>query len=255
MRPVKALGQHFLRDPEVLADIAALADPARATRVVEIGPGEGALTAFLVGHGTPVLALEKDPRALEVLGERFGDAVEVTLGDATGPDLDALAGVDGAVIVGNLPYNVGSMILRRLLALPPTWRRAVLMFQKEVAARVVAGENSRIYGIPSVLTRARARAWLVREVPPSAFEPPPKVDSAVILLEPLAEPLVPPAEFAAFERFLDRAFAMRRKTLGNVLKAEKAQLESLGIDPTRRAETLSPEDFVRLWRACEQAVG
>lgn len=255
MKPVKALGQHFLRDAEVLADIAALTDPTHATRVVEIGPGEGALTAFLVGHSTPVFALEKDPRALEVLAARFGDALAVSLGDATGPDLDALVAVDGAVVVGNLPYNVGSMILRRLLALPPSWKRAVLMFQREVAARVVATENSRVYGIPSVLTRVRAKAWLVREVPPSAFEPPPKVDSAVILLEPLAEPLVPPAEFAAFERFLDRAFAMRRKTLGNVLKAERAQLDALGIDPTRRAETLSPEDFVRLWRACEATAG
>jgi len=253
LKPVKALGQHFLRDPEVLQDIAALTDPAHASRVVEIGPGEGALTAFLVGHGPMVYAIDKDPRAVELIAARFGDRVTVSVGDATTHDLDAIAGAEGAVIVGNLPYNVGSMILRRILALGPTWRRAVLMFQHEVAARIVATENSRIYGIPSVLTRTRAKAWLVRSVPPSAFFPPPKVDSSVVLLEPLAVPLVPDAEFPAFEKFLDRAFAMRRKTIGNVLKAEREQLDALGIDPGARAETLSPEQFVALWRAVSAA--
>jgi 16S rRNA (adenine1518-N6/adenine1519-N6)-dimethyltransferase len=251
MKPVKALGQHFLRDPEVLTDIAQLADPGAASRVVEIGPGEGALTAFLAGRGAPVVALDKDPRAIETLRARFGNAVDARIGDAAEGDLEALGSVPGTVYVGNLPYNVASLILRRILATGNAWSRAVLMFQHEVAARIVATENSRVYGIPSVLTQVRARAWLVREVPPDAFFPPPKVDSSVVLLEPLPEPLVSPQDFPSFERFLDRAFAMRRKTIGNVLKAEKLHLERLGIDPNARAETLSPAMFVALWRSVD----
>lgn len=249
MKPVKALGQHFLRDPEILSDIAHLTDPAHASRIIEIGPGEGALTAFLVGHGRPVVAIDKDPRAIDMLKARFGDAVDARLGDAAEGDLERIGSDTRTVFVGNLPYNVASLILRRILGLDGAWSRAVLMFQHEVAARIVATENSRIYGIPSVLTRVRARAWLVREVPPDAFFPPPKVDSAVVLLEPLATPLVSAEEFPAFESFLDRAFAMRRKTIANVLKADKAHLDKLGIDGMARAETLSPEKFVALWRS------
>ncbi len=259
MKPIKALGQHFLRDPEVLEDIARLVDPGSAHHVIEIGPGEGALTAWLVGHGTPVSALEKDPRAVDAVRARLGDKVAVVEGDATGPDLDrlTLAAGGGVAFAGNLPYNAGAMILRRILGLPGSspigWRRAVLMFQREVALRIVAPPDSRVYGIPSVLTQVRARAHLVREVPPSAFTPPPKVDSAVILLEPLATPLVPHDAFESFERFLDRAFAMRRKTLGNVLRDARPTLLALGLDPQARAETLSPAQFVALWRALEAA--
>jgi 16S rRNA (adenine1518-N6/adenine1519-N6)-dimethyltransferase len=255
MRPNKALGQHFLRDPEVLEDIARIVDPASARQVIEIGPGEGALTAWLVGRGADVVALEKDPRAVEAVRARLGDRVRVVEGDATGPDLDALAEAAGAdvVLAGNLPYNAGAMILRRILALPGGYARAVLMFQHEVAARIAAAPDSRVYGIPSVLTQVRARASLVLDVPPEAFSPPPKVDSAVILLEPLPAPLVPAERFAAFERFLDRAFAMRRKTLSNVLKDARPAMERLGIDPQARAETLSPQRFVALWEAIEGA--
>ena len=255
MKPIKSLGQHFLRDPEVLEDIAGLVDPASAGHVIEIGPGEGALTAWLVGHGTPVSALEKDPRAVDAVRARLGDKLVVVEGDATGEDLDrlTLAAGGGVAFAGNLPYNAGAMILRRILGLQRGWRRAVLMFQREVAMRIVAPPDSRVYGIPSVLTQVRARAHLVRDVPPSAFAPPPKVDSAVILLEPLATPLVPHDEFEGFERFLDRAFAMRRQTLGNVLRDARPTLLALGLDPQARAETLSPAQFVALWRALEAA--
>jgi len=251
MRPDKALGQHFLRDPDVLADIAAVADVGRSAGALEIGPGEGALTAFLVGHGVPIVAIDKDPRALAALAARFGDAVRVVLGDAAHDELAPLLPGPGAVVVGNLPYNVASVILRRVLALGLTARlaRAVLMFQREVALRIVAGPGSRDYGVPSILTAVSAKAWIVRDVPPRAFYPPPKVDSAVVLVEPLAIPIVPPAELEAFGAFVASVFQQRRKTLGNALGAERARLDAVGIDPGLRAEQLAVTDFVRLFRA------
>lgn len=251
MRPDKSLGQHFLRDPDVLADIAAIADVGRSSGALEIGPGEGALTAFLVGAGVPVVAIDKDPRALDALATRFGDKVRVVLGDAAHDDLAPLLPGPGAVVVGNLPYNVASVIHRRVLALGHTAKlaRAVLMFQREVALRIVAGPGSRDFGVPSILTAVAARAWIVRDVPPRAFSPPPKVDSAVVLVEPLPAPLVPAAELEAFASFVASIFQQRRKTLGNALGAQRARLDAVGIDPGLRAEQLAVADFVRLFRA------
>lgn len=249
IRPEKALGQHFLRDPEVLADIAAIADGARSSGILEIGPGEGALTAFLVQAGVPVVAIDKDPRALAAIGERFGDRVRGVLGDAATDDLGALLPGLGCVIVGNLPYNAASVIHRRVLALGTRVARAVLMFQREVALRLVAGAGSRDYGVPSILTAVSAKAWMVRDVPPQAFVPPPKVQSAVVLVEPRAEPLVPLAELEAFGGFVGGVFQQRRKTLANALGGKRGALEAAAIDGRLRAEQVSPEAFVRLWRA------
>jgi len=249
MRPEKALGQHFLRDAEVLADIAAIADVGRSSGVLEIGPGEGALTAFLVGHGVPVVALDKDPRSLEALHERFGEAVSGHLGDAAIDDLSVLLPGDRSIIVGNLPYNAASAIQRRVLALGTRILRSVLMFQREVAVRLVADAGSRDYGVPSVMTAVRAQAWLVRDVPPHAFRPPPKVQSAVVLMEARAEPLVGDEDLEAFGAFVALAFQQRRKTLNNALGDKREALTKAGIDPGLRAEQVSPEAFVRLWRA------
>lgn len=253
LRPEKSLGQHFLRDPEVLADIAAIADGGRSGGILEIGPGEGALTAFLVQADVPIVAIDKDPRALAAIAERFADRVRGVLGDAANDDLGALLPGPGAIVVGNLPYNAASIIHRRVLALGTRVARAVLMFQREVALRLVAGPGSRDYGVPSVLTAVSARAWIVRDVPPSAFSPPPKVDSAVVLVEPLAAPLVADADLERFGAFVAQVFQQRRKTLGNAIGDRRAALAAAGIDPQRRAEQLAPDEFVRLWRAAEAA--
>lgn len=250
MRADRRLGQHFLRDPEVLEDIAAVADVGRSAGALEIGPGEGALTAWLLRAGRPVVALEADERAVAELAERFRDAaLEVHLGDATQDDLGALLPqADDAlpVIVGNLPYNAAGVIHQRVLALGPRIARAVLMFQREVAERLVAKAGTRAYGVPTIMTAVTARAWIVRQVPPSAFVPRPKVDSAVVLVEPRPEPLIPLAELKGFGDFVGRAFQQRRKTLGNALSGERALLEAHDV-MRKRAEELSVEDWLSLW--------
>ncbi len=254
MRPDKRLGQHFLRDIEVLQDIAAIADVAHSAGALEIGPGEGALTAFLAQSGKPIVAIDKDARAVEAVGRRFGDAVRVVEGDALEVDLAALLPPprDGrlAVVVGNLPYNVGSAIFRRLLGLRGQVERLVVMLQREVADRITAGPGSRAYGLMSVTTALTAKAWLVREVPPEAFFPPPKVDSAVVLVEFPGEPAVAGEEAAGFERFVGRLFQARRKVLANAL-GDRALPEELGLDPRCRPEEIGPETLLALYRAIE----
>lgn len=249
MRADKRLGQHFLRDAEVLADIAAVSDVERSTGALEIGPGEGALTAWLLKSGKPVVALDADARAVATLKERFGEALDVRLGDATRDDLGALLPAAGGVVVGNLPYNAASMIHRRVLALGTQIARAVLMFQKEVALRLVARPGVHDYGVPSIMTAVSAKSWIVREVGPEAFAPRPKVDSAVVLVEPLKEPLIAPAELEAFGDFVGKAFQLRRKTLGNAMADRKELLDKVGIALNRRAEELGPEVWVELWKA------
>jgi len=253
MKANKRLGQHFLRDPEVLTDIAAIADVGRSAGALEIGPGEGALTAFIVRSGRPVVALEKDRRAVAELEARFGDRVRVVEGDALTADLlGLLPPADGdrlPVIVGNLPYNVGGAIYQRLLTLRGAVSRMVLMLQKEVAIRLVAEPGGRGYGIPSVVTTLLAKAWLVRDVPPRAFKPPPKVESSVVLVELRDDPPLGLDELAPFDRFLTRMFHNRRKTLGNALDGFDVDIEQAGIDPATRVESLSPETLLALYRA------
>lgn len=257
MKANKRLGQHFLRDPEVLADIAAIADVGRSAGALEIGPGEGALTAFLIRSGRPVVALEKDARAVAELSQRFGDRVRIVEGDALTADLRALLPpADGdtlPVVVGNLPYNVGGAIYQRLLTLRGEVARLVLMLQREVALRLVATPGHRAYGIPSVVTSLLARAWLVRDVPPHAFAPAPKVESSIVLVELHPSPPLALDEVDAFDRFLTRMFHNRRKTLGNSLEGKGVDLEAAGIAPTGRIEELPPETLLQLFRAAETA--
>lgn len=262
MRPDKRLGQHFLRDADVLEDIASVADVAHSAGALEIGPGEGALTAYLADAGRPIVAVDRDPRAVRELARRFGERVQAMEGDALAVDLEALLptpGEDGRlpVIVGNLPYNAASAIFRRLLGLQRPVARMVLMFQREVARRIVAGPGSRAYGVPSVLRALVADAWIVRDVPPEAFFPRPKVDSAVVLVEPRSTPAFPGADGAiarqdAFGTFLSRVFQARRKVLANAVKPAQA-VTAAGLDPRGRAEGLTPEELWRLFRATEQA--
>lgn len=252
MKANKRLGQHFLRDVGVLQEIAAVADVARSAGVLEIGPGEGALTAFLVGDG-PVVALEKDHRAVSLLNERFGDRIRVVEGDALTEDLGALLPPARAgrrpVVVGNLPYNAASAIYQRLLALGSQVSRLVLMFQREVAERIVADAGDRRYGLPSILTQLVARAHLICEVPPEAFAPRPKVYSAVLLIEPLDEARLSATELDVFLAFVRPLFQSRRKILSNAAGIDLAALEQVGITASARVEQLSLEQLLTLWRA------
>ncbi len=257
MRPDKRLGQHFLRDTQVLQEISAVADVAHSSGVLEIGPGEGALTAFLVRAGRPVVAIDKDPRAIDALWERFGESVKGVLGDAMRDDLGELLpppDSDGRrpVVVGNLPYNVASPIFRNLLALGyPRVARMVLMFQREVALRIVAKPGSKAYGVPSVMAALLARAHVVREVPPSAFYPRPKVDSAVVLVEPLQTPLhdLDPDGLSAFGRWLPGLFQKRRKKLRHATQAliDLDAAATTGVDLDIRPERLEPAQILALF--------
>ncbi|MFT7582228.1 MAG: 16S rRNA (adenine1518-N6/adenine1519-N6)-dimethyltransferase [Myxococcota bacterium] len=259
MKADKRLGQHFLRDPGILAEIAAVADVGRSAGALEIGPGEGAMTAFLLRSDVPVVALEKDARAVIELRERFGDRLTVVAGDAVTDDLAALLPPirDGRlpIVVGNLPFNVGSAIFRRLLDLRGQVARIVVMLQKEVADRIVATAGSRAYGIPSVMTAMLANAWIVVDVPPSAFSPRPKVDSSVVLVEFLTETPLEDDEMKGFAAFLRSVFQSRRKTLGRTFSDDANALqvlEDMAIDASLRVEQLPPTTLLALHRTLRE---
>jgi 16S rRNA (adenine1518-N6/adenine1519-N6)-dimethyltransferase len=246
----KALGQNFLLDERLLDRIARVPGPLEGELVYEVGPGPGGLTRALLRAGARVMAVERDRRclpALAELGEAAAGRLEVVEGDALEVEPPA-----GAHIVANLPYNVGTALLVRWLggeAWPPAWTSLTLMFQQEVAERIVAAPGSGAFGRLSVLAQWRSTAKLAMKVHRSAFVPPPKVMSAVIHIVPGAQPEGVAA--ATLERLTAAAFGQRRKMLRSALKGlpgALAALETLGIDPERRAETLAVADFVALAR-------
>jgi 16S rRNA (adenine1518-N6/adenine1519-N6)-dimethyltransferase len=254
MRAKRSLGQNFLVDGEVVSRILDLAGVGAGARILEIGPGRGALTAEIVARGADCVALEKDDTLAPALVDRFGDALRVIHGDALQVDLSGPAFAD-RVVIGNLPYNVAVPILRQLLDVTPPFPRLVLMFQREVAERLTAGPGTKQYGIPSLMVRISSSARLAISVPPGAFRPAPKVQSAVAVIEPLAAPPLPPEDRA---QFLDAAaawFRYRRKTIRNGLlqsgtsaaTADRA-LEAAEILPTARPETLDVDKLIALWR-------
>ena len=251
----KALGQNFLLDEQLLDRIARIAGDLRDAAVLEIGPGPGGLTRALLRAGARVTAIEMDRRclpALAELGGAFPDKLRVMQGDALKLDHDALMGEPYAV-VANLPYNVGTALLVRWLggeAWPPQWNGLTLMFQQEVAQRIVAAAGSAAYGRLAVLAQWRAEAKLAMKVHRSAFTPPPKVMSAVVHIVPAPQPEGVSAQ--VLERVTEAAFGQRRKMLRQSLKRLTGAVEvldALGIDPQRRAETLSIGEFVSLARA------
>lgn len=257
----RALGQHFLRDRTVVDRVLELVAPTARDLVVEIGPGRGALTESLAARAGRLLALEIDGGLVAALQARFADApsVEILQADARRFDYAGLRGrrpdPEGRVLVaGNLPYSVGKPILAALVESGAAIDEMTLMLQKEVADRVAAPPGSKTYGALSVLTQAAAAVRLAFPVPPGAFSPPPQVDSAVLHLRPHREPPVPlpdPRRFAAVVR---AAFGQRRKSLANALAAGLAvpaetardRCQAAGIDPGRRAETLSLAEFAHL---------
>lgn len=252
----KALGQNFLLDEQLLARIAALPGSLAGEQVLEVGPGPGGLTRALLRAGAKVTAIEMDRRclpALAELGESFPGQLTVIEGDALKLDHAALMGGKPFHVLSNLPYNVGTALFVRWLggeAWPPPWQSLTLMFQREVADRIVANAGEDAYGRLAVLARWRAEARLAMKVHRSAFTPPPKVMSAIVHVTPAAMPEGVSAR--TLERLTEAAFGQRRKMLRQSLKGVPGALEalaSLGIDETRRAETVSVAEFVALAKA------
>ena len=250
----KSLGQNFILDRQLLNRIAAVPGPLKGERVYEVGPGPGGLTRALLEAGATVVAVERDRRCIPALAElrdEFGDRLMIVEADALKVDEPDLVG-DGARVVANLPYNVGTALLLRWLGgpWPPWWRSLTLMFQKEVAERIVARPDTSAYGRLSVAAQWRSRARIAMSVNRSAFVPPPKVTSAVVHIEPAQAP--EGVDPRVMERVTEAAFGQRRKMLRSSLKQYPGALdalEALGIDAQRRAETLSVDEFVRLARA------
>ncbi len=248
----KALGQNFLLDAQLLDRIAAIPGDLQDRAVLEVGPGPGGLTRALLKAGARVTAIEMDRRcipALAELGEAFPGQLRIVEGDAIRLDHDELMGEPYAV-VANLPYNVGTALFTRWLSgeeWPPQWTSLTLMFQLEVAQRIVAPAGTGAYGRLAVLAQWRSVAKLAMKVHRSAFTPPPKVMSAIVHVTPGAMPVGVSAR--TLERLTEAAFGQRRKMLRQSLKGMPGAIDALttlGIDPQRRAETLSVDEFVSL---------
>ncbi len=250
----KSLGQNFLFDLNLTQKIARTAGPLEGVTVIEVGPGPGGLTRAILSLGAKkVIAVERDSRCLPVLAEieaHYPGRLEVIEGDALKTDFEALVPAGEPVrIIANLPYNVGTQLLVNWLLpreWPPFWLSMTLMFQKEVGQRIVAEEGDNHYGRLGVLAGWRTVSEMAFDVPPQAFSPPPKVTSTVVHLLPKDKPL--PCDVAKLERVTEAAFGQRRKMLRQSVKSLGGEtlLEKAGIDPTRRAETLSVEEFVTL---------
>jgi 16S rRNA (adenine1518-N6/adenine1519-N6)-dimethyltransferase len=252
-RPKRRLGQHFLADPRILGRIADALEAEPTDTVLEIGPGPGGLTRALVERAGQVIAIEKDRELVPSLRERIpsariieADALEVEWHELVPPSF---------LVTGNIPYNITSPLLDKSL-LPPRPRRIVFLVQKEVADRVTAEPRTSQYGALSIGVQAVARAERLFTVPSGAFQPRPKVDSAVLRLTPLGEPLVADAERDSFRALVVGLFGFRRKQMLRGVReltgweAERVSdvLETAGVGERERPEVLGPEDFVRLHR-------
>ncbi|QTN35569.1 16S rRNA (adenine(1518)-N(6)/adenine(1519)-N(6))-dimethyltransferase RsmA [Cognatishimia activa] len=253
----KSLGQNFLLDLNLTAKIARQAGDLSDCDVLEIGPGPGGLTRGLLAEGArKVLAIEKDARclpALEEIATAYPDRLQVINGDAL--EVNPLEHLTGPIrVAANLPYNVGTELLVRWLTpkvWPPFWQSLTLMFQKEVAERIVAQPGSKAYGRLAILAQWRSEAKIAMHLPPGAFTPPPKVSSAVVHLTALETPKFE-ADAEVLSRVVAKAFNQRRKMLRAALKGVTADIEdrlqAAGIAPTERAENVSLEAFCALAR-------
>lgn len=256
----KSLGQNFLLDLNLTAKIARRAGELSDCDILEIGPGPGGLTRGLLAEGArKVLAIEKDERCMPALAEisaAYPGQLEVINGDAL--EIDPLSHLTPPIrVAANLPYNVGTELLVRWLTpaeWPPFWESLTLMFQREVAERIIAAPGSKAYGRLALLAQWRADAKIVMHLPPEAFSPPPKVHSAVVHLTALPEPRFP-ADAAILSRIVAAAFNQRRKMLRGSLKGQAPDIEdrliAAGIKPTERAEQVSLEQFCALARTFE----
>lgn len=267
----KKLGQHFLHEKKYLAQIIDLADISPGEDVLEIGPGKGALTRFLLDAGASVRGVEIDDalipalRALEGASARF----RLTHGDALALDYAALP--EKMKVVANLPYQIASAVISRLAGMPARFPLMVLMVQREVGERLCAAPGGKDYGALTLRVGYRFEARLCQVVPPGAFQPPPRVDSAIMRLTARAAPQVRVGDAALYFRIVRAGFAHRRKTLLNNLKGLDASgetgggglgpeawrrlLEGAGVAPGRRAETLAAREFAQIAQAVESARG
>lgn len=260
---LKRFGQHFLHDQTVLEAIADAVAPLPGEAVVEIGPGRGALTDILAERKNRLIAIEIDRALSEVLRKRYSSNENVAIieQDVLKVDLASLAG-GPFVVVGNVPYYITTPILFHVMK-PPYPRQAVFLVQREVAERIVSPPGSKSYGALSANVQAVASAEIVRHVGPGSFKPPPKVDSAVIRVVPRSDPIITIDEVNTYRGFVQALFGMRRKQIGNSLRsasqlsAEAAGnvLAGLGMDPTSRAESLSPGELASLMRASRAVAG
>jgi len=260
----KSLGQNFLLDLNLTRRIARATGALDGVEVLEVGPGPGGLTRGLLREGAArVLAVERDPRCVPALGEISAAApgrLDILEGDALA--LDAVAALSPPCrIIANLPYNVGTELLVRWLTppvWPPRWEALALMFQKEVAERIVASPGSKAWGRLGVLAQWRCDVRIALELGPRAFTPPPKVSSSVVVLRPLAGPRFP-ATPAILSSVVAAAFGQRRKMLRQSLKSAAPKAADLcaaaGVDETRRADDVSLEEFCALARALEAGHG
>jgi 16S rRNA (adenine1518-N6/adenine1519-N6)-dimethyltransferase len=251
----KSLGQNFLLDLNLTARIARAAEPLAGVTVIEVGPGPGGLTRALLSLGAgKIIAIERDDRARPALDEiaaRYPERLEIVSGDALSIDARKLLAGRRAKVVANLPYNIATALLINWLTAepwPPWYDALVLMFQREVALRIVAKVGDDAYGRLAVLAGWRTEAKIMFDVAPSAFVPPPSVTSSVVRLIPRAEPLA--CDSKTLQRVTEAAFGQRRKMLRQSLKTlgidAGALLAEAGIEPTARAEEIAVEGFVRL---------
>lgn len=248
-RPRKRFGQHFLHDPGIIRRIVDVVAVAPHARVVEIGPGRGALTGPLLERLGALDAVEIDRDLVAALAERFGRETRFQLhsGDVLGFDFCALAAGTPLRLVGNLPYNISTPLLFHLYEQAHCIETMVFMVQKEVAARLVAAPGGKDYGRLSVMIQWRFDVATLFDVGPGAFQPPPQVDSTVVRLTP-RPPRTELHDADRFARVVKAAFGQRRKTLRNALRdiVDMGAFERAGVDPARRAETLSPLEFAIL---------
>lgn len=253
----KSLGQHFLTDRRILGRIVDALELAGDETVVEVGPGRGALTELLLPRCGRLVVIEYDRALAALLRERYAgeSRLSVVEADVLETNLAAAAGTEDFVLVGNVPYYITTPILFHALERPRP-RRAVYLVQREVADRAASPAGSRTYGALSVNLQAVATVRTLFRVPAGAFQPPPKVESAVVRVEPRPDPVVAPEEEASFRRLVQDAFGMRRKQVGRIVRSlygvgpEDAEriVRGAGLDPQARPETLSADDFARLLR-------
>jgi 16S rRNA (adenine1518-N6/adenine1519-N6)-dimethyltransferase len=253
----KSLGQNFLLDLNLTARIARAGAPLADATVIEVGPGPGGLTRALLAEGAKrVIAIERDERAIAALEEiaaRYPGRLEIVSGDALGMDVRGALGGEHAKVIANLPYNIATALLVNWLTAepwPPWYNALVLMFQREVAERIVAKPGSKTYGRLSVLANWRCETKILFDVAASAFVPQPLVTSSIVRLLPRSEPLA--CDSAALQKVTEAAFGQRRKMLRQSLKSlggdTAALLELAAIEPTARAEEIPVEGFVALTR-------
>ena len=252
LSPKKSLGQNFLRDLNLTSKIARYAGNLEQSDVLEIGPGPGGLTRSLLNEGArKVVVIEKDTRCIAALEEiqlQFSEKLKIVQGDALSTDVRQYL-THPVQIIANLPYNIGTELLVRWLnstTWPSFWQSMTLMFQKEVANRIVASPGSKAYGRLSVMAQWRCNTKIAFNIPATAFTPPPKVESSIVHFEALKKPRFP-AEVNKLEFVVSKAFNQRRKMLRGALKGHFKNVEegllTIGVVPTKRAENVTIQEF------------